>query len=75
VRSACFTSRPTSDVISMPENAKHIADQSASTLSVSPRGTSAAGANDVADPHRTNAYAPAPMTSAAGTQTPRLPAF
>src|SRR3990172_2325428 len=77
VRRAFLTSPPTNDVISKPENAKHIADQRLRVPSASAPtgGTRLAGLNEVADPNQTNATAPAPMSRPAGIHVPALPMF
>jgi hypothetical protein len=75
VRSGSRISWPISDEISNPEKAKHMADQSPIVSSSAPRGTIVAGVNAVADPNRARAYAPHPIKTPAGIQTPRLPAF
>jgi hypothetical protein len=66
-RSGSFTSWPISDVISKPENPKHMADQRLIVLSTSSRGQSSDGAKEVAEPNRASAIAPNAISSAAGT--------
>ena len=63
------------DVISKPENAKHIADQRPIVSSSAPCGTMDSEVNGVADPNRASATAPQAISSPAGIQTPALPAF
>src|SRR3954468_22813004 len=75
VRSGSLISCPISEVISKPEKAKHIADQSDTVSSSAPRGTIVAAVNGVADPKRVNARRPQPINKPAGIHTPRLPAF
>ncbi len=75
VRSGSTISWPMSDVISKPENAKHIADQRPIVSSRSPRGTIVRAVNGVADPNFTSATNPHATSTPTGIQTPRLPAF
>src|SRR5262245_19597437 len=65
VRRGLFTSCPTIDAISKPENAKHIDDHKLMVESRSSCGMSSDGANDVAEPTVAKAIAP-PITSSAG---------
>src|SRR5512144_1454230 len=75
-RRGFLISWPTKEVTSRPENAKHMADHSASvSMPVVVRGTSAAPVNDVADPNFASATAPAPISMPAGTHTPIVPQF
>src|SRR5688572_13716520 len=74
VRRGSWTSWPTIDEISKPENAKHIADHRLIVVHKSSRGINSDGANDVALPKVANAMAPLPISMAAGIHVATLPA-
>src|SRR5688500_1195847 len=68
-----YTSWPTIDEISNPENAKHSDDQKLIESQKFSRGNSSAGANDVALPNDANAIAPHAIRIAAGIHVAMLP--